>query len=177
MIKNLLSILLLIAFLSACSTGNVEEGGTSVEESLPDMVMRNAKMRLSQEGEEPIEFSVSSLSYYPEENVARLQGLSFTQCDSEGNVRLEGSADKGMIETEGNVLTLSGNVLLHQIGNGMRITTSDELEFKSESEEVSAQGKVEVESRDGRFSGMGFYGNLKSEEYSFRKLESGVFEI
>ena len=53
----------------------------------------------------------------------------------------------------------------------------DELEFKSESEEVSAQGKVEVESKDGRFSGIGFYGNLKSEEYSFRKLESGVFEI
>ncbi len=172
-----LPLLLLILSILSCQGGTTDQSDTYERKHLPDMIMHQSTMRLNQRGETPIEFSAASISYYPDDELAVMESVHFIQRDEEGNVRLEGSADRGELNTNGNILSLSGNVTLDEKSEKLSINTGEGLVYNSSTEEVTADGSVVVESEDGIFRGEGFYANLKLAEYSFRKLDEGTFTI
>ena len=104
------------------------------------------------------------------------EALSFVQYNDDGNVRLEGSADNSVIDTESKRMELEGNVKLSENDSGMMIE-ADTLIFDSENEEITADGHVRVVSKDGEFEGTGFAGDLMTSSYSFASIEKGVFRL
>ena len=136
----------------------------------------NAAYTLGQSNESPIFIKSSRIEFYSKDNRATTEALSFVQYNDDGNVRLEGSADKSVIDTESKRMELEGNVKLSENDSGMMIE-ADTLIFDSENEEITADGHVRVVSEDGEFEGTGFAGDLMTSSYSFASIEKGVFKL
>ena len=95
----------------------------------------------------------------------------------DGEIILEGRADYGELDTETERLHLRGNVMLNSRRDEMMIETDGELLFDTRTQEVETDSEVRVQSSEGEFSSLSFYGNLLREEYSFSSLSSGRIVI
>ena len=166
-----------IASLLIASCSFVSDDGTVHEKlATPDIILENAAYTLGQSNESPIFIKSSRIEFYSKDNRATTEALSFVQYNDDGNVRLEGSADKSVIDTESKRMELEGNVKLSENDSGMMIE-ADTLIFDSENEEITADGHVRVVSKDGEFEGTGFAGDLMTSSYSFASIEKGVFRL
>ena len=166
-----------IASLLIASCSFVSDDGTVHEKlATPDIILENAAYTLGQSNESPIFIKSSRIEFYSKDNRATTEALSFVQYNDDGNVRLEGSADKSVIDTESKRMELEGNVKLSENDSGMMIE-ADTLIFDSENEEITADGHVRVVSKDGEFEGTGFAGDLMTSSYSFASIEKGVFKL
>ena len=166
-----------ITSLLIASCSFVSDDGTVHEKlATPDIILENAAYTLGQSNESPIFIKSSRIEFYSKDNRATTEALSFVQYNDDGNVRLEGSADKSVIDTESKRMELEGNVKLSENDSGMMIE-ADTLIFDSENEEITADGHVRVVSKDGEFEGTGFAGDLMTSSYSFASIEKGVFRL
>lgn len=140
-----------VASLLLASCSFVSDDGTVHEKlATPDIILENAAYTLGQSNESPIFIKSSRIEFYSKDNRATTEALSFVQYNDDGNVRLEGSADKSVIDTESKRMELEGNVKLSENDSGMMIE-ADTLIFDSENEEITADGHVRVVSEDGEF--------------------------
>ena len=168
-------VVIVSLLLASCSF--VSDDGTVHEKlATPDIILENAAYTLGQSNESPIFIKSSRIEFYSKDNRATTEALSFVQYNDDGNVRLEGSADKSVIDTESKRMELEGNVKLSENDSGMMIE-ADTLIFDSENEEITADGHVRVVSKDGEFEGTGFAGDLMTSSYSFASIEKGVFKL
>ena len=166
-----------IASLLIASCSFVSDDGTVHEKlATPDIILENAAYTLGQSNESPIFIKSSRIEFYSKDNRATTEALSFVQYNDDGNVRLEGSADNSVIDTESKRMELEGNVKLSENDSGMMIE-ADTLIFDSENEEITADAHVRVVSKDGEFEGTGFAGDLMTSSYSFASIEKGVFKL
>lgn len=166
-----------IASLLIASCSFVSDDGTVHEKlATPDIILENAAYTLGQSNESPIFIKSSRIEFYSKDNRATTEALSFVQYNDDGNVRLEGSADNSVIDTESKRMELEGNVKLSENDSGMMIE-ADTLIFDSENEEITADGHVRVVSKDGEFEGTGFAGDLMTSSYSFASIKKGVFKL
>ena len=168
-------VVIVSLLLASCSF--VSDDGTVHEKlATPDIILENAAYTLGQSNESPIFIKSSRIEFYSKDNRATTEALSFVQYNDDGNIRLEGSADKSVIDTESKRMELEGNVKLSENDSGMMIE-ADTLIFDSENEEITADGHVRVVSEDGEFEGTGFAGDLMTSAYSFASIEKGVFRL
>lgn len=171
--KHILPILLIL--LTSCSF--VEESGErKAKVDYPDIILVNADYTLGQSGESPIFIKSAEMSLYSADERATAEGLSFIQYDEDGNIAITGQADHADIDTADRTMDLKGNVILEQSSSGMRIE-AESLYFDSSSSEIEADGDVYVVSEDGTFSGSGFKGDLKEDNYSFSSIKEGIFNL
>ena len=134
-----------ITSLLIASCSFVSDDGTVHEKlATPDIILENAAYTLGQSNESPIFIKSSRIEFYSKDNRATTEALSFVQYNDDGNVRLEGSADKSVIDTESKRMELEGNVKLSENDSGMMIE-ADTLIFDSENEEITADGHVRRE--------------------------------
>ena len=174
--KRFIILMLSAMLLLPSCTFDRNEEVKSEKLERPDMVLERGTMQIHT-GDEPVILSSDLITYYSIDEYAELGAFSFSQKDSDGNIRLEGSADKGRIDTGTRVLTLEGEIHLKDIESGLTLQTEGVLIFDIENEEVTTDDSVMVEYEEGIFRGTGFYGNLKKEEYSFRKIEEGRLNV
>ena len=173
--KVLIPLLMVLCLLPSCTFERNEEVKTEKLER-PDMVLERGTMQVHT-GEEPVMLSSEKITYYSIDEYAELGPFTFSQKDKDGNIRLEGSADKGKINTKTRVLTLEGDIHMKDMESGLVLQTTGVLVFDIENEEVTTDESVMVEYEEGVFRGTGFYGNLRKEEYSFREIEEGRLEV
>ena len=173
--RFLILLLASILLLPSCTFDRREEEKSEKLER-PDMVLERGTMQVHT-GDEPIMLSSERITYYSIDEYAELDAFTFSQKDSDGNIRLEGSADRGRINTSTRVLTLEGEIHLKDIESGLTLQTDGVLIFDIENEEVTTDESVMVEYKDGIFKGRGFYGNLRKEEYSFKEIEEGRLNV
>ena len=171
-----LFIILFVFILVSCTFSSKDDGEAGPKTVVPDIILENAVYTLGQKGENPIVIEGDKITFYSKDNRAELESFSFYQEDEDGNVVLEGSADKGLINTKNKTMELEGNVRLAKLDDGMEIL-AESLFFDSDREEASADGKVVVKSKEGAFKGEDFKGDLKNMVYSFAKMEDGNIEI
>ena len=174
--KRFLILMLSAMLLLPSCTFDRHEEEKSEKLERPDMVLEHGTMQVHT-GDEPIILTSDLITYYSIDEYAELGAFTFSQKDSEGNIRLEGSADRGRINTSTRILTLEGEIHLKDIESGLTLQTEGVLIFDIENEEVTTDDSVMVEYEDGIFRGTGFYGNLRKEEYSFRKIEEGRLDV
>ena len=171
------AIPLLILIFSISCTNSQSPEATGRELMLPDMVLDKGTFTLYQETERPIVFTAERASFYSADSRATIENISFTQSDVDGEIILEGRADYGELDTETERLLLRGNVMLNSRRDEMMIETDGELLFDTRTQEVETDSEVRVQSSEGEFSSLSFYGNLLREEYSFSSLSSGRIVI
>ncbi len=168
---------IIAASLLIASCSFVTDDGTEHEKLVtPDIILENATYTLGQTGEPPIFITSSRIEFYSKDDRATTGALSFVQYNDQGEIRLEGSADRSEIDTDSKRMELEGNVKLSENESGMMIE-ADTLSFDSENDEVTADGHVRVVSEDGEFEGTGFAGDLITSSYSFASIEKGVFRL
>ena len=171
------AVWIIAASLLIASCSFVTDDGTEHEKLVtPDIILEEASYTLGQTGESPIFIKSSRIEFYSKDDRAFTESLSFVQYNDEGEIRLEGSADKSEIDTKSKRMELEGNVKLSENDSGMMIE-ADALSFDSENNEVTADGHVRVVSEDGEFEGTGFAGDLITSSYSFGSIEKGVFRL
>ena len=162
---------LVISILSCSAPEN--EGGVHQDIRRADMILENGTFTLYQERESPIEFSARTVSFYEADSTAELDDMSFRQISEDGSTSIEGSADHGQLDTENEIMVLSGSVQLISNRDSMQIIADGHITFNTRTQEVEAEGKVSVQKEDISFNSSHFYGNLLSESYSFTALEEG----
>ena len=165
--------LFILLILTSCSVSNQQQTESGDDLILPDMVLEKGRFTLYQEKENPIEFTAEKVTFYSKDNRAVIENISFEQKDKEGAVIIEGHANEGEIDTENETLVLTGDVFLNSVRDDMTIRTDGRMDFNTRTQEVETSSEVTVQSPDGEFSSLSFYGNLLTKEYSFSKLEKG----
>lgn len=166
---NRIFILLLLLILSSCSIPE-RESISHRDLALADMTLEDTELVLGREGENPIRIKADSLALYQRENLALIKGISFFQEDG-----LEGSAEEAELDIKNEILTLKEEAVIRKPSEKLEIRGSEGIVFDSKNQVVTTQGQVMVKSEDGEFLGEGFYGDLKTESYSFEKITRGVF--
>lgn len=169
--KKALSLLLFAILLSSCHFPE-SEGSGHRDIALADMILEDAELVLGRDGENPIRIRASKISFYQAEDLALLEDISFTQEDG-----LEGSAESAELDTKNEILTLNGEAVIGKPSENLEIRSSDGIVFDSKRQEVGTEGEVMVKSDDGEFLGEGFFGDLKTESYSFERIRRGSFGI
>ncbi len=169
--KKALGLLLFAILLSACHFPEREAAGHR-DLALADMILEDAELVLGRNGENPIRLQASRISFYQAEDLALMEEIAFTQADG-----LEGSAESAELDTRNEILTLSGDAVISKPSEGLEIRSGDGIVFDSKRQEVATKGEVMVRSEDGEFLGEGFFGDLKTESYSFERIRRGSFGI
>ncbi len=166
-------IAVLIPFLLVSCIFN-EEDGTPRAEKLahPDIVLEKAEYMLAQGNGNPIMLSGERIVFYSSDHRAELESFSFYQTGDDGEIRIEGQADRGTVNTENETIRLEGNVMLKEISENLEIH-ADQAFIDSRNQEITAQGPVSVRSGGGNFRGTGFSGDMKTKRYSFSSIEQG----
>lgn len=167
----LISIMLALSLFPSCTFERKEDLKTEKLER-PDMVLEKGSMRVHTE-DEPVILTSDRITYWSIDEYAELGAFTFSQNGRDGKVRMEGSADRGRIDTGTRILTLEGDIRMRDNESGLMLQTEGTLTFDIDNEEVATDGSVVVEYEDGIFRGRGFYADLRKEEYSFVEIEEG----
>lgn len=172
--KYIALLLLILALLSCTFSDKSEE--VHDKAALPTLILENSRYIVGQQNESPITINSKKIEFYSNDNLAIIENFSFEQKDDNGDIIVEGRADKGELNTYSKTMNLEGNVSLIQRSERMEIN-ADKLFFDPDNEEVSANGYVMVKSDQGEFSGSGFFADLKEQLYSFESIEKGRMEL
>lgn len=167
------ALLILIPILIISCVFNDEEGKPRAEKlAHPDIILENAVYQLSQGSGNPIVLDGEKITFYNDDHRAVLENFSFLQKDSNGEIRIEGHADKGLVNTENETLELEGNVLISENSEKL-VINADQVFLDIKNKEITASGPVTVSSEAGSFYGSGFSGDLKTKKYLFSEIERG----
>lgn len=166
-------IILAILMLSSCTvndTDYAQEQAQLIEHS--DMVLENATCILSHGSSRPVTVSASRISYWMDEQRMEAEGISFSQPGEEGNEDISGSADRAVIDTEAEIMTLEGNVELSSISSSLSISTS-RLIFDTGGQTVTTDARALVTFEDGSIAGTGLDADLARMRVDIGFLEDG----
>ena len=152
------------------------DDGTAWHEK-PDMSLMSAELTLYDDENDPITATATKADFWTDESRAELTDFSFEQKDRDGNVTMRGCSDKALVDTETNEFELLGSIVLESVRDGLRISAEGSVTFNADTEEIDAPGVVQVSNDGSSFSGRGFYGNLRKEEYSFDEIMEGRFDV
>ena len=95
---------------------------------------------------------------------------------TKGERVISGSAGEGRINTEGDEINLLSGVTFLDEDNGMKIN-AEKIDYNREEDTISAPGPVMVESKEGRFEGTDFKGDLRTGTYTFQSIEKGELDF
>ena len=130
------SIFIIVLVLLTSCISDEKKDGPKIEK-LPEIALYNTQIILKSENAEDIVLDADYVEYL--ENVAIIEGMSFTQLDSNGALYLVGNASNGEINTDTKVMKLSGDVVLSQKKDDLNIECQ-ELEFKYEDAIINTSG-------------------------------------
>lgn len=176
--KKLALLLSLAVLLVSCSAGKVQrnESSTAKEGVYPDLIMENTTCSVGQSGSSPIVLKAEKMTLYSSDNYALLENFSFASEAEDGIVETEGQAEKGTIELDGSTITLSGNVSFSRPRDNMTIK-AESLTYNKKRDEITTEGKVVVNSKEGIIEGYDFKGDLREGIYSFSRIAEGDFSL
>lgn len=169
--KKLLFICLAFFLILSSCVFSSEEENRAEKGIYPDLILENATYIVGQKDETPIQIKGEKITLYGKEDRAEVEKIEFYQKEDNA-IKIEGSANKAVVNTSTKVLSLEGDVKLKKISDNMEIEARN-VEFDSQEEIVSATGKVKVKNKNGEFIGEGFKGDLKSNYYTFESIDEG----
>jgi LPS export ABC transporter protein LptC len=138
-------------------------------ETTPDTVLYDFSTT-SMHGKVPyIQVTAAKAETFEKKNLTILDGLRFTQFDSNGDVAASGSADHADYHTDSQDADLSGNIDVYSSQEHARIT-ADWLSWDDDAKTLTgrADGTVAVKKDSGSsISGQGFEAELKTRTIKF----------
>ena len=173
--RFLILLLLSLLILSSCQKedGSIVDGEKKEVGKYPDVILENSRYIIGEEGSEPLELYAKKITFYSEESFALVEDMTFT---TKGERVISGSAGEGRINTEGDEINLLSGVTFLDEDNGMKIN-AEKIDYNREEDTISAPGPVMVESKEGRFEGTDFKGDLRTGTYTFQSIEKGELDF
>lgn len=170
----ILFILIILAFSSCKKDGETAIADKSEMEKgiYPDIILENAEYHIGENGSDPILLKAGKITFYSKDGYALTEDMSFSSQDEKGDIVFSGSAGRGMVNTDGSNMSLWGGVVFKDEKRGMEIR-AENLELDRDEDTIVADGRVMVESEEGRFSGYDFKGDMKTGVYIFSEIEEG----
>lgn len=174
--KLILLLSLMLILYTSCSLKSERDGSVVTKESYPDIVMEKTRAQIGQDNGSPISLEADKMTLYSEDGFARLENFSFTSYSREGEIETEGRAARGEVKLDGSEIELSGAVTFSRPLDNMLIMT-DNLIYNKDNDEITAEGRVIVNSEEGTIEGENFMGDLKNKIYTFSSIEKGDFDL
>ena len=175
--KSLLGMILALLILSLSSCSMESQGPVSSKSyEFPDISLTEATYVLGRSGESPLTITASEIAIFEKTNQAKLEGLEFSQLDTEGLTLLSGKADSATVNTETYDARLYGNILVTQKKEDFTIE-ADQLLWLHDQQVLQSldDSAVRILFDGGQtLEGGGFKGNLKTGTYEFSKQVEGV---
>ena len=171
--KTQLSLCMLL--LASCSF-NYDDVLISDEdkEAIPDIMLSNLSERVYDKGDKILEFHSDSVKIFETRRIQEIEGLVFTQFDSEGAVAIQGSANFASRDIGSDDIRLSGDVSIYVTKDSSQIS-GDEFLFSPEQNLIWSPSEVVLVQDDGsQLRGRGFLVDLLLQELRFDSGASGV---
>ena len=156
---------LMMLGLSSCLYDERAAAGTVSVVERPDMVLIDATCTLAQGSERPIDFTAGRMSWWMDEGRMELQDVAFTQADEEGGLSLRGRCDMAQVDTDLEIVNMSGSVEIESISESLSIF-ADHLIFDTGSMRIESDGDVSIGFSDGTVSGHGLSADLNRRSLS-----------
>lgn len=142
----------------------------------PDVTFTDAVHTFAQQGRDPLTVHSRSLSYWMDEGRMEAEGLSFSQMDEDGELVVEGRADRALIDTSGEVMDLTGNVEMRYVDRDLSISCHH-LIFDTMAMTVECDSAVDLSFDDGTMTGESLSGDLRSMRIEIGRSVQGVVGI
>lgn len=173
---RLAACLLALSILNSCS---FDYSDAQVEREpgapIPQVEILGAQMVIERNNR--LVLRASRLASFPDEGYQEFTGLHFSEYGPDGDVRLEGQADAGVLELDTENVELRGTVRFYSTVEEAEIK-SEFLSWDSEARILvgPAEGEVELRSDAGsRFRGRGMVLDGRRNSLSFENGVDGVY--
>jgi len=172
--STLFGMIIALALLASCSLSpETELVSRSLE--LADLTLINATYVLKDKGQTPLFIEAGQIEIYEKTHKAHLLQVTFSRRDESESVTLTGVADRVEANTESWDANLSGNIVVHDLSNGLVIHATtltwlhdEELLFSPSDELVQL-----IYEDDKRVEGYGLEAHLSQAIFTFDRLIKG----
>lgn len=174
--KRLFAIIAIswIIILSSCSF--VDEKNTDTNPVIyPDLSLYDTTYKVGRDDGNPFIIKAKLIEIYNNDDKAIASNVSFFRYDINNEIELQGIADKVEINTITEDTTLSGNVEINLIKDGLKINSDSVNWDNAKSIMDTDEGLVSVVwNNTNIILGYGFSGNLNTRDFELSKIKEGL---
>ena len=175
-----LIFLIAVAFSGGCS---IDYGAALTDDDIsnttPNTIIEDLTFISVSQGKPVMEISADRALAFDQKKETHLEGVSFHEFDTQGNITAEGSGDSGVYFQETEDVEMEGNLNLYSKTEDSGIT-ADHLYWTKETKELAGRkdSLVRISREDGSYiQGYEFRGQLQQKIFTFETQSTGMLVV